>query len=592
MNIQKMKSFSILPILTLLLAGCGGGGGNGGVSTSDLSAKSDSLFASGFSGVAQKGPLIFGSEITIYELDGNLQQTGRSFDAQTTDDLGNFKVSANLATNLVSMVGVGYYMDELTGGLSSAPITLSAIADLSVDPTPTINILTTLATPRTKALMQSGKTYSESITQAQREVLAVFGIDASKVDGLQALYAMNISGSSDQDGALLATSAVLSQMASNAAIGGSSPAAQMSYYLSRIASDVANYGELRSTSIKTALTTAETQVDLSLVRTNVQTYYANRGLAITAPKFEEWIDKSNSGVLPQRLVPTTAFNFNANTVEINTSNTSNAITVAGLASGTSAQVYISGASNATNTPGTGNHRDWKIIKNSAVVSGSYTSVNNGDTLAMQLTADGFGSTVSVDMHVGSSAATWSVTTRKPKIFYSNQSTSANGNGTCSGLGAHNYYAVPFMPVATSQVNYLGIGVGASSAPDAIAIHADASGSPDALPLVSTNTISAGGYFLGDGYLKSDGSAYSSGFAYPQAQLSSSGAATTLQANTIYWIVMKWNSGGTPLCNFASGSNPISSNYNTNYKLSYSDDGASWSRASTYPHVLPGHFLAD
>ena len=268
------KKTALTVATLLLLVSCSGGG-------SDSANGKASTFA-GFSGQVQKGPLIFGSEINVYELDQNLNETGRSFDAQTTDDLGNFAVRAQIQTNIVKMVGVGYYMDELTGGLSAAPITLSAIADLSVDATPTINILTTLATPRILALMQAGTPYATATTQAQREVLAVFGIDSAKINGLQALYAMNINGSNDQDSALLATSAVLSQMATTAALGGSSQAAQLSYFLSRIASDVATNGSLVTASIQTALNNAEAQVNLNTVRTNVQTYYANRGVTIHA----------------------------------------------------------------------------------------------------------------------------------------------------------------------------------------------------------------------------------------------------------------------------------------------------------------------
>ena len=577
---KKLLSLALIAIFLLILGACSGGGGSSSSAGAGVTGT-----ANGFSGQAQKGPLLFGSEITIYELDEKLQQTGRSFDAQTTDDLGNFKVTANINTNLVTMVGVGYYMDELTGGLSSAPVTLNAIADLSVDSTPTINILTTLATPRIKKLILSGKSYTEAISQAQKEVLAVFGIDAAKISDLQALYSMKINGSGDQDAALLATSAVLSQMASDSALAGSSPAAQMSYFLSRIASDVANFGKLNTPSIQTALTTAGTEVNLSGVRANVQTYYANRGVAINAPKFEEWIDKSNSGILPQRLVPAAGLNFSNTTAEIGTSITSNAVTVSGIGTGITAQANITGSSNASNTPGSGNNNNWKLIKNNSIVPTSYTTVQDGDTLAVQLTADGFGSQVTATVSVGSSSGSWVVTTRKPQVVYDQ-----TGNLGVPQSASNKYFAVPVFPSTTSTVNYVGVAVGASTTPAQVAIYTDNGGVPGTA-LITTTNISAGGYFQGSGYTKIDGTPYST-FSYPQAQLSTSDSFT-MQAGVTYWIVLKYNSTTTPALNNGI---PIGNGYHRKM----SSDGTAWvnwqgtsgNSDDANPSMLPGNFLAN
>lgn len=574
----KSKINSMLLIaLPIALSACGGGGSS---SNNANSTTPSSAASSGFSGQVQKGPLIFGSQITIYELDADLQQTGRSFDAQTTDDLGNFAVSAKLNTNLVSMVGVGYYMDELTGGLSSAPVTLNAIADLSVDANPTINILTTLATPRIKSLMQTGVAYRDAITQAQREVLAVFGIDADKVSGLQALYAMKINGTGDQDAALLATSAILSKMASNAALGGSSQAAQLSYYLSRIASDVKNYGRLNSATIRSALASASAQLDLAGVRNNVQTYYASRGVTLSAPKFEEWVDKNNSGILPQRHVPTTGLVFTDVTVETGVSTNSNAVTVSGLGSGITAQVSLTGSSSITSGSPGANQGSWRIVKNNSVLTGDYTTVQDGDVVGVQLTSGVFGNVTTTTMNVGSSSANWAVTTRRPEVAYANQ-----GSNSPMCTGTSNYFAVPIRMPVTSRVNYVGIGVGASSAPDVISIYTDNNSEPG-VPLISSSAISQGGYFAGSGYNKIDGTPFTANFfSYPQSQLSTT-PSLVLQANTEYWVVMRYNSGGTPLCNFSSGSNPSAN------RSKKSADGTVWSDWSMYPQDLPGLFLAN
>lgn len=557
MNFRNSFLFAVISV-TFLVSGCGGGG--------------DSGTFNGVRGQAQKGPLLFGSQITVYELDESLNQTGRSFEAQSTDDLGNFAIRAQIQTNIVKMVGAGYYMDELTGGLSAAPITLTAIADLTVDSTPTINILTTLASPRILALMESGSAYSDATNQAQREVLAVFGIAAEKINGLQALYAMSINGSNDQDAALLAASAVLSQMATNAALGGSSQAAQMSYFLSRIASDVANYGSLQTPSIQSALNTASIQVNLATVRTNVQTYYANRGVSVTAPKFEEWIDKSGSGNLPQRLAPVTNFSFADQLVETQVSASSNAVAVSGLSSGEYAQVALT-ASSSNSSNSTASSSDVKIVKNGSAITGRYTTVQNGDSLGIQLISDSIGSIVTATLTIGSTSATWNVTSRTPQVIYSKV-----GNCSAPQTASNKYFAVPFSLTAASTVNYVGVAVGAATAPNVVSIYADNSGVPGA-SLINSNTISDGGFIANS--------------PYPQARLSATNQFT-LDANTQYWIVLKYDSVSTPYMNNSCIA------LDNGYRRKMSSDGVTWvdwtgtsgNADDASATNAPGFFLAD
>lgn len=507
---------AIAASLSLVVA-CGGGGDSGSSSNNGASTRT------GFQGVAQKGPLIFGSNITVFELDAELNETGRSFSAQTTDDLGNFTVRARLDTDIVKMIGVGYYMDELSGGLSAAPVSMTAIADLSVDPTPTINILTTLAAPRVVTLMQTGVNYVEALNQAQREVLAVFGIESTKIEGLKALFTMSISGSSDQDAALLATSTVLSQAAANAALGGSTAAAQLSYFLSRISSDVANFGELRNTSIQTAIDNASRQVNLAGVRANVQTYYASRGLNITAPKFEEWIDKSGSGILPQRIISVDDFDFLDQTVEVGVTINSNAINVTGLLTNQAVQVALAASSTNSNNS-TALSSNVKLLKNNSLLNSNYTTALNDDDLAVQLKSDSIGSIVTATVSVGSIIKDWRVTTRTPQVLYSKV-----GNCSAPQTANNKFFALPFSLPSDSTINYIGAGIGASTAPNRVSIYTNNTGVPGT-PLITTTTISDGGFI--------------SGSPYPQAQLSPS-RSFSVSANTTYWIVFEYDVATTP-----------------------------------------------
>lgn len=387
-----MKKLFLL-IFFLVLTSCGINQSSTGnlVSTSQ-----ETDFSKGFTGLAQKGPLIFGSDVTVFLLDKNLNTTGLSYDTQTTDDLGNFSFNSPINSNLVELNASGYYFDEIAGALSTSPITLRAIADLSINATPTVNILTTLQAPRVKALITQGKTYSQALQQSAAEVLSVFEINVANISNFQALYGMQINGNQDEDAALLAASVVLSQMSTDAAtITNSSQAAQMSFFLSRIASDVANYGKLKDPAINQALLTAETEVNKSKVRSNVETYYASRGSNILAPKFEEWIDSDANGILPLRLNPVSNFSFvNASGVQPNSVVTSNTATVAGLASGVYSLLSVSSGTT--------------IIKNGTVLIGNTATVKNGDTITLRMTSAGYGLTNTTNVVIGSTTTTWQV----------------------------------------------------------------------------------------------------------------------------------------------------------------------------------------
>jgi hypothetical protein len=571
---KKLITFPLLLLIAVSLISCGGGGGSSSSSSAGTTGASN-----GFSGQAQKGPLIFGSRIWVSELDINLNPNGKVYIAVTTDDLGNFKVSSNVGSNLVELIGIGYYMDELTGGLSTSSITLNAIADLTVESTPTINILTTLQAPRIRNLILAGKSYTEAISQSQREVLAAFGIDSTKITDLKALYAMSINGSTDQDSALLATSAILSKMSTIASIAnGSSQAAEMSYYLSRIASDIAGSGALSSTSIITARNTATAQIDLAVVRTNVETYYANRGVTLVAPKFEEWVDKDGSGHIPKRKIAATAQTF-SNDLLVNPNEvvTSNAITVAGVGNSyvyTQLQSTLNGLSPA-------------LVIGGSLVNGLYTTTAEGDAIGIRSTSPNWGGTSKYTLLVGSQSLAYQVTS-KPLITTFYQGYTWNGQlGTygCWNQGGPNtsfqYLAIPFYTdqvdfTSSSTVNskYIAAGIlqsGPGSGPKVptrIEIQSDNSNSPSG---VSLGAAAVGSYSLDGGGTVTDVSnnSYTTHRIPTQGYFGSSGL--NLQANTKYWLVAVYSASTNVDLERCGAPDPAS--YGT---VKVSSDGSSWS----------------
>ena len=349
------------------------------------------------SGRAQKGPLAVGSSITINEVGATLSPTGKVYDVQTSDALGDFSVSSSIGTQQVEIAAQGFYTDELSGQLSASQITLHAIVDLSVSTSATVNVLTTLQEPRLKALVSQGQSFSAAYTQSETEVLSIFEIDSSKVNSLSQLSAMRIDQGSDSDAVLLAASAVLSQIASDTAkANGTTQAAELSNLINTLAAQLANSGKVTSSTLTAARDLAEAEIKVSTVSANLRGYYEKNGVNVTVPTFQEWLDPSNSGVLPQRLVPVSGLAFMNDTGAIPGQEiTSNSITISGIPSGVVVPVTVS---------------DAVLIKNGVALPGSLAIVTDGDVIALRTTALGYSSSAQVSITVGSSSVVWDVAT--------------------------------------------------------------------------------------------------------------------------------------------------------------------------------------
>ena len=134
-------------VLGAALSGCGGGAGETAVQTD-----------TGYqvvSGVAQKGPLTMGSSVSINELNATtLVPLGTGYDFEIRDDFGNFQPAGTVfKQRLLETTASGYYLDELTGQVSTDTVTLRGMSDLSVDRTINVNLLTDLSNARIRTLM-------------------------------------------------------------------------------------------------------------------------------------------------------------------------------------------------------------------------------------------------------------------------------------------------------------------------------------------------------------------------------------------------------------------------------------------------------
>jgi hypothetical protein len=294
-------------------------------------------------GTIQKGPLIFGSTVFVSELNPDLSSTGAVHLTQTSDSLGSFTVAGGVKSTVVDILADGFYYDEVAGSLSLAPIKLRGFANLSISSSPTINLLTTLQTPRLKTLMgpPTRLSFQAAYTQSQNELLASFGINSAALQ-LGALASFNLNGTADGSSVMLAVSTLLVQMAFDTSGGGGGSTGALSLLLSNFAYELSSKGVINSASFKSQLSTASAAVDAATVAANLNSYYASLNSSIVLPSFQDFVDADGSGGMPHRVnVVPTAFSLPATTVYAPGANaTSNTITVAGMPAGTRAFVRI------------------------------------------------------------------------------------------------------------------------------------------------------------------------------------------------------------------------------------------------------------
>ncbi|MFR9533072.1 MAG: InlB B-repeat-containing protein [Rikenellaceae bacterium] len=265
------KIFYLLTLTLWLCASCSDA--DEGVDSTDSTAISRNV---SISGVTQKGPFITGTQVTISELDTNLSSTGMSYQTQLTDDLGNFAIEFNTSGSYGEYIASGYYFDETSGALSSAQLTLRAVAE--IDNNVNINILTTLQIDRVKTLVSSdGLTVEAAIEQSQQEVLAVFGVSDSSVNSFDS---MDISESGASNSILLAISATLQQGRS---------VAEMSELISRLSLDIADNGVVDTQTLIDSFLESSVQVNCDAVCENLENKYNEAGYNISINNFVDYL---------------------------------------------------------------------------------------------------------------------------------------------------------------------------------------------------------------------------------------------------------------------------------------------------------------
>ena len=602
-NTNRMR-FCIL-VLSIFLASCGGGSSknspmevsnqNSSV-TNDNSDNSDTTnnqsletIYDGLNGSFQKGPLIFGSYLWVSELNEELSSTGKTYVSQTNDDLGRFTLKSRLSSNLLEIVGDGFYMDETTGALSDGRVLISGLVDLDIDDTPNINILTTIQSSRLKKLMENN-TYSSAISKSQEEVLNAFGINTMDINDFSGLSSMQIDGSSDSDAILLAVSSILMNIASTKAVAsGASKSAELTSFISKFSKDLEIDGTLSSEAMQNDIQTAAQSLNVANIKTNVETYYQNRGDTIVAPKFEEWIDTNGSGIIPRRMIEVGGLSFNdALNQEALSVITSNSLSLSVIPSGLNVFIEAGKAGSIVkNNDGLSG-----TTSTAELISGIYTTANQNETIALRTTTGSFGSTETLSLKIGSSNYSWNVSARIPTIQYKSPDGGfAFPGSSIPGDDPEKYHAFPITITRNFDIKYLGSSFTSIDIMkggyliNKLSIFSDNSGSPGN-ELISTTNF---GDYFGSSILKDfNGTEYSNLSSLgTEAYFGSSGLSVTNGQNL--WIVIELKEATDP---GALGNSPVGHS-----QRKVSSDGTNWSEyqgnaSGRYSSNMPMVLLTD
>ena len=239
-----------------------------------------------FSGKVQKGPFVTGTSITVNELNESLGQTGRSFTTSITSDDGSFSLSnIEMESNLALLSGNGFYYNEVLGQLSSAQITLQAIADLTDEETVNINVLTHLTKARIETLVASGVSFADAKRKAEGEFQDFLGVGNHFSQGFEQ---MSIASEGDFNAMLLAFSVILQRPSNNIAVVPTLPA-ELTWLMTNLSSDFADDGIINNEALVDTLLYNISLQDQMYIRRHLQNYYSGLGLTVEIPDFESYI---------------------------------------------------------------------------------------------------------------------------------------------------------------------------------------------------------------------------------------------------------------------------------------------------------------
>ena len=239
----------------------------------------DAGFVADVAGVAQKGPFVKGSAVTVRGVDcKTLEFTDQIFEGTIKSDKGDFALDSIVLDSSCAVIEVtGKYLNEVTGKKTKEEVTLRTLTDLKDRESVNVNLLTSLAYERVMHLVkEKNKTLAKAKTQAESEVLAAFDIDG-EFDEFENL---NIFESGDGNAALLAVSVMMQ---------GDADAAALAKRIDKFDDSFAESGKWNDSETKKAIAEwvaeAAASGELETIRKNIE----DMGYAGEIPAFEKYV---------------------------------------------------------------------------------------------------------------------------------------------------------------------------------------------------------------------------------------------------------------------------------------------------------------
>ncbi len=173
-------------------------------STSSSENENSLIHVKTISGLAEKGPFLDGSTVTLYELDSvTLEKTGKSFSGKVSGKRGEFTVPDVELTSPYALFEVkGKFMSEINFASEigdSDTATLYALTSLEDREKVNVNFLTHLEYRRVLQFLKYGWDFSEVKHKVLNEILAAFGFESTDKNSED----LSIFGKSEEDAELL-----------------------------------------------------------------------------------------------------------------------------------------------------------------------------------------------------------------------------------------------------------------------------------------------------------------------------------------------------------------------------------------------------
>lgn len=241
-------------------------------------------------GLIEKGPFINGSNVSIWELDETLSQTGKSF-SSTTNNEGFFEITnaMEFASNYVKLSVNGFYFNEISGDQSASQITLEAIADIKERNNINANLITHLEYKRVLYLInKEKKKFAEAKKQAEKELLACFLITDKEITP----EAVSITDNNTQANMLIAISSILLQAVESE----SAKDAKFTELINNFRDDIEKDGQIND-NLKQTIKDASYRLNYKKVKKNIENRYQESGNNVSVGNFHYFIDGDGDGTL-------------------------------------------------------------------------------------------------------------------------------------------------------------------------------------------------------------------------------------------------------------------------------------------------------